>query len=110
MSCSKATAVAAALVETPALTKMFERSARAARGRDLDFRGGDDGTRTHDPLLAKQVLSPAELRPRGPQCYDSTAASVGVSGGLFQSFGLLAARESTVVWRLLSRSRTRADA
>jgi len=24
--------------------------------RDLDFRGGDDGTRTHDPLLAKQVL------------------------------------------------------
>ena len=21
-----------------------------------DFRGGDDGTRTHDPLLAKQVL------------------------------------------------------
>ena len=24
--------------------------------RDLDFLGGDDGTRTHDPLLAKQVL------------------------------------------------------
>ena len=24
--------------------------------RDQDFRGGDDGTRTHDPLLAKQVL------------------------------------------------------
>ncbi len=23
---------------------------------DQDFRGGDDGTRTHDPLLAKQVL------------------------------------------------------
>src|ERR671910_2578519 len=22
---------------------------------DLDFSGGDDGTRTHDPLLAKQV-------------------------------------------------------
>ncbi len=24
--------------------------------RDQDFLGGDDGTRTHDPLLAKQVL------------------------------------------------------
>ena len=24
--------------------------------REQDFRGGDDGTRTHDPLLAKQVL------------------------------------------------------
>jgi hypothetical protein len=24
--------------------------------RDLGFPGGDDGTRTHDPLLAKQVL------------------------------------------------------
>ena len=24
--------------------------------RDLDFRGGGDGTRTHDFLLAKQVL------------------------------------------------------
>ncbi len=34
---------------------------------DLTPTGGDDGTRTHDPLLAKQVLSPAELRPRaGP--------------------------------------------
>jgi hypothetical protein len=28
----------------------------APDARDLDFRGGDDGTRTHDPLLAKQVL------------------------------------------------------
>ena len=26
------------------------------QARDQDFRGGDDGTRTHDPLLAKQVL------------------------------------------------------
>ena len=25
-------------------------------GPDQDLRGGDDGTRTHDPLLAKQVL------------------------------------------------------
>ena len=27
-----------------------------ARQCDQVFRGGDDGTRTHDPLLAKQVL------------------------------------------------------
>jgi len=27
-----------------------------AQSPDLDFRGGDDGIRTHDPLLAKQVL------------------------------------------------------
>ena len=24
------------------------------QARDLHFRGGDDGTRTHDPLIAKQ--------------------------------------------------------
>ena len=28
--------------------------------------GGADGTRTHDPLLAKQVLSPTELQPPVP--------------------------------------------
>ena len=27
-----------------------------SQGPDQDLRGGDDGTRTHDPLLAKQVL------------------------------------------------------
>ena len=26
------------------------------QGPDQGFRGGDDGNRTHDPLLAKQVL------------------------------------------------------
>lgn len=36
-----------------------ERSAAAHQ----DFRGGDDGIRTHDPLLAKQVLCQTELRP-----------------------------------------------
>jgi integrase len=30
---------------------------------DQHFRGGDDGIRTHDPLLAKQVLCQTELRP-----------------------------------------------
>ena len=27
-----------------------------SQARDQEHRGGDDGTRTHDPLLAKQVL------------------------------------------------------
>ncbi len=33
-----------------------ERPAAERQGPDQDFLGGDDGTRTHDPLLAKQVL------------------------------------------------------
>ena len=30
---------------------------------ELPFCGGDDGTRTHDPLRAKQVLSPLSYVP-----------------------------------------------
>ena len=44
------------------------RSTIGARSSDTRWTpGGDDGTRTHDPLLAKQVLSPTELRPRGAE-------------------------------------------
>ena len=32
------------------------RSVASFYASDLGFFGGDDGTRTHDPLLAKQVL------------------------------------------------------
>ena len=35
--------------------RAIRRWSRTTRS-DQDFRGGDDGTRTHDPLLAKQVL------------------------------------------------------
>ena len=32
---------------------------------EQDFSGGDDGTRTHDPLLAKQVLFQLSYVPSG---------------------------------------------
>ena len=47
------TAVGGHVVGTPSGT---EQVTADEQPRDLDFRGGDDGTRTHDPLLAKQVL------------------------------------------------------
>ena len=45
------------LVGTQWARRAIRRRSRTSRNaRDQDFRGGDDGTRTHDPLLAKQVL------------------------------------------------------
>jgi hypothetical protein len=35
---------------------------------DLDLPGGDDGTRTHDPLLAKQVLFQLSYVPVSQRC------------------------------------------
>ena len=42
--------------------------------------GGADGTRTHDPLLAKQVLSPTELQPLVPDGRVQRTAVIGLDG------------------------------
>ena len=38
---------------------------------ELSFLGGDDGIRTHDPLLAGQVLSQLSYTPIGLLCHRS---------------------------------------